>query len=272
MRNSFLFYKSYYEAINELPEEEQGIIYKALIDYAMTGKSPKLNGYLKGYFSLIKPNIDSGNAKYDASVENGKLGGRPKKINVDNSLTNTLEKTQQKPNENPSITQDKSQVKPKKKQELEQDNNTCLLKNNKKNINNNACVREEIVNKSEDAREPYIKFFNEIFDYYKEGKYYDSAIEIIDTMIDARSQSVLNGFKFNHKTYSEKELLQVYLNLDNEKFRKIITQITLNEEIVDRPRYIMGCIFNAGSNESVLNTKTKLKEFEQNLGGEKSDI
>ena len=69
-----------------------------------------------------------------------------------------------------------------------------------------------------------------------------------------------------------KELLQIYLNLDNEKFRKIVTQITLNEEIVDRPRYIMGCVFNVGKKESVLNTKTKLKEFEHNLGGDNSDI
>lgn len=32
-------------------------------------------------FILIKPNIDSANARYKASVENGKKGGRPEKGN-----------------------------------------------------------------------------------------------------------------------------------------------------------------------------------------------
>ena len=79
MRNSFIFYSSYYDAISELPEDEQGLIYKAIIDYAIAKKEPcNLTPACRMCFKLIKPTIDAALSRYDASVENGKKGGAPK--------------------------------------------------------------------------------------------------------------------------------------------------------------------------------------------------
>lgn len=103
LRNSFIFYSSYYEAISGLPEKEQGKIYKAIIEYAIARKEPtELTIAGKMCFTLIKPTIDSALARYDASVENGKLGGRPKSKSSENK---NLEKTQQQPIKNQNETQ-----------------------------------------------------------------------------------------------------------------------------------------------------------------------
>ena len=97
-KESTVFYKSFFDAIKNIPQEEQLQVYNAIFEYSFYEKTPKLNdGIAKALFTIMKPNIDSANARYRASVENGRKGGRPKKEN--------LEKTQQKPKENLEETQ-----------------------------------------------------------------------------------------------------------------------------------------------------------------------
>lgn len=85
MRN-MIFFVSYYEAIKELPEEQQGVVYKAIIDYAMEGIEPNLKGLAKSVFILIKPYIDSSRKKQ----ESGASGGNSrKKSNKDISKDDT---------------------------------------------------------------------------------------------------------------------------------------------------------------------------------------
>lgn len=103
MRDSFVFYKSFYEAIAELPSENQLELYDAICRYSLFGEVPEMSGISKAMFTLMKPNIDATAKKYRSSVENGKKGGRPKKEPNENPA-----ETQQKPNENPAETQSKA--------------------------------------------------------------------------------------------------------------------------------------------------------------------
>lgn len=84
-RDSFLFYRSFYEAIRRMPSDVQAEIYPAIMEYALFGKQPKnLTEISQGIFLLIKPNIDVNTARF----ENGKKGGRKsrtKKTSPDNS-------------------------------------------------------------------------------------------------------------------------------------------------------------------------------------------
>jgi nucleoside permease NupC len=80
-RNSFVFYKSFFEAIKELEDKDKGIISYAIMQYGLTGELPNLTGYLKSMFLLIKPQIDANNKKYEngrKGADFGSLGGRPK--------------------------------------------------------------------------------------------------------------------------------------------------------------------------------------------------
>lgn len=100
-RDSFVFYKSWEDAIALLPETEQTQAYRALVRYACSGEEPELEGTARIIFTMAKPIIDANNKRFD----DGQRGGRPKKPVVTESKTSGLDNENhrlqnQKPNEN----------------------------------------------------------------------------------------------------------------------------------------------------------------------------
>lgn len=81
-RESFVFYKSFYEAIKELSNETQLKIIKTIFDFALEGIEPTgLEGIEKAVFLLIKPQLEANNQRYENGCKGGEfgyLGGRPK--------------------------------------------------------------------------------------------------------------------------------------------------------------------------------------------------
>ena len=74
-RTQFTFYRSYYEAVRELPKKEQTSVILAICTYALDEKTPDgLTGTAKAIFSLIKPTLDTSRRK----AEVGAYGGRAK--------------------------------------------------------------------------------------------------------------------------------------------------------------------------------------------------
>lgn len=79
-RDSFFFYRSFFEAISLMPPEVQAEVYPALVEYALNGKEPKgLSDIAQGVFILVKPNIDASITRIENGKKFGKLGGRPTK-------------------------------------------------------------------------------------------------------------------------------------------------------------------------------------------------
>ena len=114
MRNSFVFYESWWEAIKNLPREIQGEVLTAIIEYGLTGETTEsLKPVTKALLTLVKPQIEANNQKF----ENGKRGGRKAKAEPDSGQTETgkepnanQEETKAKPNVNQ--TQTKHEPKP----------------------------------------------------------------------------------------------------------------------------------------------------------------
>ena len=78
-RDSFIFYRSFYEAIKDLKDEIRLEVFTAITEYALYGKLPEeLKPVAKGLFTLIKPNLDVNSLRY----ENGKKGGRKPRIDL----------------------------------------------------------------------------------------------------------------------------------------------------------------------------------------------
>ena len=101
-KNSFVFYLSFDEALRELPEKSRLRLYDAITDYALRGKDTVFTGIEKAVFSLIKPQLQANNQRYEngcKGAEFGKLGGRPKKPqeNPKKTPTGILLKTPTKP-------------------------------------------------------------------------------------------------------------------------------------------------------------------------------
>ena len=90
MRDSFVFYRSFADAIAGLPPEEYKKVMQAIIGYA-------LDGIEYTVFCLVKPQIDANNKRY----ENGKKGGRPI---TKQEPSNNQDVTKKKPNNNQDVT------------------------------------------------------------------------------------------------------------------------------------------------------------------------
>lgn len=77
-RNQFTFYRSYFDAIQELPKEERADIILAVCDYAIYETEPTgLSPAASMAFKLIRPTLDSGRRK----AESGAKGGSKPKAN-----------------------------------------------------------------------------------------------------------------------------------------------------------------------------------------------
>ena len=70
MRDSFVFYRSFFESIKELEDTDQLSLFKAIIKYALDGEEPQLVGVQKAIFILMRPNLDANTKRW----ENGKKG------------------------------------------------------------------------------------------------------------------------------------------------------------------------------------------------------
>lgn len=70
-RESFIFYRSFKESLEGLDDSDKLIMYEAIAGYALDRTPPKLSGFPRALFSLIKPQLDANWKRY----ENGKKGG-----------------------------------------------------------------------------------------------------------------------------------------------------------------------------------------------------
>lgn len=87
-RDSFIFYRSFYEAICELPKENQADTYDAIIQYALNQEEKELTGIPKAIFSLVKPQLDANYKKYENGKQKKSKTGANNKQNESKVRTN----------------------------------------------------------------------------------------------------------------------------------------------------------------------------------------
>ena len=115
MRDSSIFYRSFYEAINDLPEENQLAVYKSIFEYTLNFNEIPLTGISKTIFTLIKPQLDANNKKF----ANGKKGGRP----IEEKQTETKKEpkenqTESKPKTNENVNDNENEKENENKNNL----------------------------------------------------------------------------------------------------------------------------------------------------------
>lgn len=62
-KSRFIFLRSFFEAIEKMPKENQLEIYRAVANYALNGEDTELKGSSGAVFNLIKARIDENNKK-----------------------------------------------------------------------------------------------------------------------------------------------------------------------------------------------------------------
>ena len=73
MRDSVVFYRSFWEAIKKLPDPDKLEALTAIIEYGLNETEPETDGVAAAMFLMAKPQIDANNKRY----QNGTKGGRP---------------------------------------------------------------------------------------------------------------------------------------------------------------------------------------------------
>lgn len=101
-RESFVFYRSFFDAISCLTKEQKADCLDAIAKYALDGELVEMDGIIKALFLCMKPQIDANTRRY----ENGCKGGRPSKNqNETNKEPNKNQiKTKTEPNKNQNET------------------------------------------------------------------------------------------------------------------------------------------------------------------------
>lgn len=95
-KNSFIFYRSFYEALLPLNEAQKAQLLTSICEYALNLNETEMEPLVKAMFTLIKPQLTANNSKY----ENGKKGGRPK---TKRKPKHNLSETKPKPNVNVNV-------------------------------------------------------------------------------------------------------------------------------------------------------------------------
>ena len=139
MRDGFIFYESFRDAMRALPTETQLLLYNAITDYALYDEVPDFDGdgIAKGFFALIRPQIDANNRRRDV----GARGGRPVKTSAQEPNENQIEtdeepidnqnKTKAEPDDNLAATKAEHKEKEKEKAKVKVKENLKVKENAK---------------------------------------------------------------------------------------------------------------------------------------------
>jgi hypothetical protein len=99
-----VFYRSFYDALRCLSDEELASAFRVLAEYGLNGVELECTGTAKVVLMMAKPQIDKNNLRYEngkKGAEFGKLGGRPKK--PQENPKETPKKPQENPNQTPNV-------------------------------------------------------------------------------------------------------------------------------------------------------------------------
>lgn len=85
-RESFVFYRSFYESIKRLPERAQLSLFHAVVEYGLNQVAPDFTGisqqpFVEAIFAGIRPQLDANHKRFLNGCkggEYGKMGGAPK--------------------------------------------------------------------------------------------------------------------------------------------------------------------------------------------------
>ena len=154
MKDSMVIYRSFYEALNGLPEQNRLEVWAAICELGFNGVEVELIGLSKTIFMLIKPQIEANNRKAIAGknngylgAEHGKKGGRPRS-----------EKPPMKPTKNPQQNPQETPNEP-----------TNVNENDNVNANFKKWGKEDLIKSMTPYAERYPKnMLNEFFNYWAE--------------------------------------------------------------------------------------------------------
>ena len=184
MRESGIIYRSFYEALKELPDEARLEVQDAIFTFMFDGVEVELKGVSKAMWTLIKPQIEANNRKY----ANGSKGGRPTK----NQSVEETKKTKPKPNQN----QTETNIKPNENDNVNDNVNVNDKENDKGLSPSPPPKKNELVKKNKPVKTSFKdspvydkNIFSKELKEYAEGKYSNYNANEVWQMLEDASRS-----------------------------------------------------------------------------------
>ena len=95
-RDSFIFYRSFYEALKDLTKKQRLEIYDAICDFSLNFQDCELQGVSSTIFKLIKPQLEANNKRFIN-------GSKPKKSKTEAKTKQVRSKTEANNNVNVNV-------------------------------------------------------------------------------------------------------------------------------------------------------------------------
>ena len=237
MRESFVFYASFAEALKELPDKARLKIYDAIMAYALQGEDTEFTGIEKAVFSLIKPQIKANHQRYEngcKGAEFGSRGGRPKK---------PQEGIEEKPQENPKKTPKKPQENPKK------------TPNENENVNVND-ISPLCISPQGDKNKDFETLFFEKYPKYAKSKGKHTDIDFEKLLKEFEKSSYLRTL------YTFKQVVEIYDAILKGDYRDKETATSGADAKAERERwYAKRKDIAMSKQEAILEKLCKRKDF-----------
>ena len=94
-----VFYRSFYEALKDLPDSDRLAIYDAIFSYGLDLKEVELSGIPAVIWKLVKPNIEANIRRY----ENGKKGASAKQVQSKRKAKGKQKESKQEANKDKDV-------------------------------------------------------------------------------------------------------------------------------------------------------------------------
>ena len=197
-KDSFVFYGSFYEALQDLKDKDRLKVYDAICELALRGNETKLAGIQKTIFILIKPQILANTKRY----LDGKKGGRPNK----KTTVFQKEETTGYENKKPLVLKNEKYSYENKKPNVNENVNV----NDNENVNVNVVVEEQLQRRFiECTNSTNLNAINECISYLQDLPY-----EVIETALVKASEKD-GGWKY------AKTILQNWLSTGINTIEKV---------------------------------------------------
>lgn len=138
-KNSFVFYRSFYEALVGLDDKVKLEIFNSICELALNNKEIETTGIATNIFTLIKPQINANNERYEKGVKYGHLGGRPK-VYDENKIIELINQGLKNEEIKEQIGCSITLIKNIRKTEKDKKSKTVKNSNVNENVNENVCV------------------------------------------------------------------------------------------------------------------------------------
>lgn len=129
-RKQFTWYRSYYDALKEIPAEEFRAIVLAVCAYALDGEEAELSGVARAIFTLIRPTLEVGRSKAEnrSRAEQTPLSTEQdsnKREQTENKRKQTDNKRKQTDNKPEQTRKEKEKEKEREKEKESENDSYC---------------------------------------------------------------------------------------------------------------------------------------------------